>query len=72
MKLTKEQFTISGMHCNGCAERITKMLENIEGVRSADVSFGDEQTAIEFDREQATLLQMREAVEKAGYKAKMN
>lgn len=67
MKLTKEQLTITGMHCTGCVDRISKVLQNIEGVRSADVSLDDEQAVVEYDRDQAELPQIKEAIEKAGY-----
>jgi copper chaperone CopZ len=38
MKLVKEQITVTGMHCSGCAERVSKVLHDLEGIRSAEVS----------------------------------
>jgi copper chaperone CopZ len=67
MPVTKVQFRVPDLHCEGCASRVTNVLERLKGVRSADVSF-EEKTAevdladgaIEFD-------DLKAAVEKAGY-----
>jgi copper ion binding protein len=69
MKLAKEQITITGMHCSGCSDRVSKVLNELQGVRSADVSLEDEQATIQFDRDQTGIDQMKEAIEKAGYQA---
>ncbi len=69
MKLSQETLSITGMHCNGCSDRVSKVLNELQGVRSADVSLEDEQAIIEFDREQTGIDQMKEVIEKAGYQA---
>lgn len=69
MKLAKEEFTVTGMHCSGCADRVSKVLNELQGVRSADVSLEDEQAVIEFDRDHTGIDQMKKAIEKAGYQA---
>jgi len=69
MKLTKEEITITGMHCSGCRERLSKILNKIEGVRSAEVSLKDEQAVVRFDQDQTGFPQMKKAIEKAGYEA---
>ena len=35
------KFTVEGMHCDGCAERLQRLLEKTPGVREAPVSFAD-------------------------------
>ena len=40
---------IEGMHCTACAASIATTLGNCEGVRSADVSFGDANATITAD-----------------------
>lgn len=69
MKLTKDKLHITGMHCSGCAERISNVLTDLEGVRSADVSWEKEQAHVAYDSDQTGFSTMKEAVEKAGYKA---
>lgn len=69
MKLSKKTLLISGMHCSGCSDRVSKVLNNLQGVRSADVSLEEEQAIIQFDRDQTGIDQMKEAIKKAGYQA---
>lgn len=69
MKLTKEQITVTGMHCSGCAERVSKVLHDLEGVRSAEVSLDQEQAKVTYDEDHVEFPQMREAIEQAGYQA---
>lgn len=69
MKLKKEQITVTGMHCSGCSERVSKVLNELQGVRSADVSLEDEQATIQFDQDQTGIDKMMAAIEKAGYQA---
>jgi len=69
MKLAKEQINVTGMHCSGCSDRVSKVLNELQGVRSAEVSLEDEQATIQFDQHQTGIDQMKEAIEKAGYQA---
>jgi len=67
MKLTKEEITVTGMHCSGCTERVSKVLSGLEGVRSADVFLDEQQAVVTYDEDQIGFTKMEEAVEKAGY-----
>lgn len=67
MKLTKEQLIIKGMHCSGCADRVSTVLNELQGVRSAEVSLDEEQAVVEFDSNKTGFDRMKEAIEKAGY-----
>lgn len=71
MKLTKKKLNITGMHCSGCADRVTKVLNELEGVRSAEVSLDNEEAAVAYDEDQTDSSQLKEAVEKAGYNAEL-
>ena len=55
------------MTCTGCAQRVTRVLERVDGVRSADVSLDDELAKVTFDADTANFEAMKQAVEKAGY-----
>lgn len=69
MNLQKEKIHVTGMHCSGCADRVTQVLENIDGINSADVSLEDEQAEVTFDQDQTAFFDMKEAIEQAGYQA---
>jgi copper chaperone len=62
---------IEGMHCEGCAQRITRVLEREPGVREADVSLDRGEARVRFDEHATTLDRLREAVERAGYTARV-
>jgi len=63
-------LTISGMHCEGCADGIKAMLKRTEGVMKADVSYEQKQAVVEYDAARTSPEKIMEAVEKLGYKAK--
>ena len=60
-------WNISGMHCDGCADRLQKVLSIKAGVKSARVSFPDKQAFMEYDYSAISFYQIKDAVEKAGF-----
>ena len=60
-------WNISGMCCDGCADRLQKVLLGKTGVRSARVSFPDKQAFLEYDSSAISSCQIIDAVEKAGF-----
>lgn len=61
----RKTMRISGMNCAHCAMDVTKILNQIDGVR-ADVNLASGSAKISYDREvQESVL--KDAVEKAGY-----
>lgn len=67
----KETFDISGMTCAACANRIEKRLNKIDGVTNASVNFALESASVEYDKNQVTVSDMIEAVDKIGYTLKV-
>ena len=69
----KLQLKIGGMACSFCAQsinkalRVTKVLERVDGVRSADVSLNDKLAKVSYDAEATDFEEMKQAVEKVGY-----
>ncbi|KYH38687.1 MAG: ATPase [Candidatus Bathyarchaeota archaeon B26-1] len=59
---------IGGMHCAACAATIEKALKRLEGVKSARVNFAAEIARIEYDPSVISILDLRRAVQDAGYK----
>ena len=62
----KKIMKISGMHCEHCVMNVTKLLNQIDGVR-ADVSLSQGSAVISYDREIEDRV-LKGAVEKLGYR----
>lgn len=62
------EMPVVGMHCANCAKAVERALKRkVPGVQDAHVNYAAESVAIEYKPAQATLEQMAQAVEKAGY-----
>lgn len=61
------QLHVPDMKCEGCTQRVTNVLERLEGVRSADVSLEEKTAEIEIADESVSVAALTAAVEKAGY-----
>jgi Cu+-exporting ATPase len=60
---------IGGMTCAACAQRVEKGIGKLSGVEKVTVNFATEKATVSYDPHQTRLSDIREAVEKAGYKA---
>lgn len=58
---------IEGMHCDGCAKRLEKVLNNIEGVERATVSFNDKCASVEYTEEKVSVEELKETIVDAGF-----
>ena len=67
----KKTYTITGMHCSGCANSVKKVLEKIDGVASADVQLTTEKAIIEFSHDGVEDKEIEEAVTSAGFKVEL-
>ena len=63
------KLKIAGMHCTGCSSRLEKVLNNIEGVEKAKVSFEEEEAVITYDKKKVSEKQIIIEIEEAGFKA---
>jgi MerR family copper efflux transcriptional regulator len=62
-------FTIKGMHCEGCAERIKALLVREPGVTTSTVSFKDGHARVLYDPVITSADRLIAAIERAGYRA---
>lgn len=69
--MEKLTFTIPDLHCQGCANRSTNILERLEGIQKADVTFDDRSARVEYDENKVSFEDMKEVLAKANYTAKM-
>jgi copper chaperone len=58
---------IRGMTCAGCAKSVTRALQKLNGVASAEVSLDSGEAKVSFDPRQVSVAQLKAALEKAGY-----
>ncbi|TCN20439.1 heavy metal translocating P-type ATPase [Mesobacillus foraminis] len=63
----KVEFDISGMTCAACANKIEKRLNKMDGVNKAGVNFALETVLVEYDPNQVSVPDMKEAIKKLGY-----
>ena len=63
------KLKIEGMHCTGCSNRLEKVLNNIEGVTSAQVNFYEKSAIVNFDEGKVTIEKIKENIEDAGFTA---
>ena len=59
---------INGMSCASCASRIEKNIAGLEGVMHAGVNFGAEQASVDYDADKVSPAEVREVIEKLGFK----
>ncbi len=60
---------IGGMTCAACAQRVEKAIRKLPGVASVSVNFATEKATVAYDPQQVRISVIKEAIEKAGYKA---
>ena len=65
--MKKVEIKIEGMHCEGCSKRLTKVLNNVEGVNNAEVSLENKLANIEYDETIAKIEDFYETIEDAGF-----
>ena len=63
------KLKIEGMHCTGCSSRLEKVLNNVEGVEKATVSFAEKEAIITYNEEKISEKQIKSEIEEAGFKA---
>lgn len=60
---------IEGMHCDGCASRVKRVLEMESGVRAAEVSYPAGDARVKYDEHTVSPGRLRELIKGIGYSA---
>ncbi|GLV61771.1 copper-translocating P-type ATPase [Bacillus mycoides] len=63
----KAEFTVSGMTCAACANRVEKRLNKLRGVNKATVNFALESATVDFNPDEVNVNEMKSAITKLGY-----
>lgn len=64
-----KSLKIDGMTCAACAKAVERTSKKLPGVVEANVNFATEKLNISYDETQVKLVDIQNAIEKAGYKA---
>ena len=64
-------FPVEGMTCASCVNRITRFLRKVDGVDDANVNLAAETATVRFDPSRARVGDLADAVEAAGYVARI-
>ncbi|MDG4476909.1 heavy metal translocating P-type ATPase [Thiovibrio frasassiensis] len=64
-------LAIAGMTCASCSARIEKVVGGMAGVRSMQVNLASESATVVFDPEVVSQRQIREGIERLGFKAQV-
>ena len=67
--MEKIELKVEGMHCTGCSTRLQKVLNNLEGVSKAEVSFETGVAKIDYDG-RLDLDDIKNAIIDAGFEVK--
>jgi copper chaperone len=65
--MTQETIKVEGMSCGHCVMRVKKALEEVEGVRKADVDLQKKQAVVEYEEGKANPEKIKAAIKEAGY-----
>ena len=65
--MLKKTIPVVGMACSACSAHVEKKLNSLPGISSAAVSLAGRSALVEYDPEQITLEQMKEAVNGIGF-----
>jgi P-type Cu+ transporter len=69
---TQVRLDIGGMTCASCATRVEKKLSKVAGVESCSVNYATEEASVAYDAEHVEVDGLVEAVEAAGYEARLH
>jgi copper chaperone CopZ len=68
VKTKKESYLVKGMTCSGCERTVSRVVENIEGVKSSRADLASSTLSVEYDPSKVTIDKIRSAVNGVGYK----
>ena len=68
-RMEKIELHIEGMHCGSCAVGIQMLTSQMEGVKLAEVSYGDKNGTFEFDSSKVSKDALVKAIGELGYRA---
>jgi len=65
--MTKQVFSVKGMHCSACVMTLEGLEDELTGIRSLKVSLHKQRAEIDFDDKKISEDEIRRAFEGKGY-----
>ncbi len=69
MVLEKKTFNVSGIHCEGCEQRIARSLSQMSGVRSVTASHAIQEVAVTLDSPSMSVREIAAKLDSIGFPA---
>lgn len=69
-QLTKQIFSIKGMHCSACATMIDLDLEDLKGIKKAKTDYARSELSVEYDENLISEKEIIASIKKSGYSVK--
>jgi copper chaperone len=66
-RMEQRIFQVTGMHCDGCAERIQTLVGRLDGIRQAQASYPSGEVRVAFEPSRIAESTIRERIEQAGF-----
>ncbi len=67
MVLEKKTFNVSGVHCEGCEQRIARAISQMSGVRSVTASHAVQEVEVTLDSTRTSVREVAEKLEFIGF-----
>ncbi|MDN5866857.1 MAG: cation transporter [Candidatus Nitrosocosmicus sp.] len=67
-QLDKISFKVVGMYCTTCKPIVEKQLKDKDGIKKIDLNYMTDSVSVEFDPSLITKQEIKESLEKSGYK----
>jgi copper chaperone len=67
-KTEKALFKVAGMYCTSCKPIVEKQLTNEQAVKKIDIDYMTNSVIVEFDPSSITKQEIKDRLEKSGYK----
>ncbi|MCY8234328.1 copper chaperone CopZ [Priestia endophytica] len=68
--MEKVTLNVEGMSCNHCVKAIEGSVGELNGVKKVDVNLSEKAVTVEFDKDKATLDEIKETIDDQGYDVK--
>lgn len=65
--MSQVEWKVGGMTCGGCSSRLKRVLEQTDGVTSADITLETKQATIHFDQARVSVAALKALVEDTGF-----
>ncbi len=66
---TTKTLGVSGFHCSGCSDNLSRALSNLDGVIRVRASFDDATVEVRYDADRVSEQDIRDQISRSGFEA---